>query len=180
MKIVWVTPDNVQSYMLQAACEKGVSAIQLRCKKRRWTELAAIAHEARAITNAYGVQLWINSYADLATAVKAEGLHLPEACPSPSNWKGATTRSVHSLEAARTGEKQGCEALFFGPIFHTPSKVQYGPPQGLPALKRLVQCIHVPIVAIGGVHRNNAASCIQCGASGVAMQRAIMLEVERK
>ena len=82
---------------------------------------------------------------------------------------GAPQRTA--LEGARAAEADGADYVFFGPVFATPSKLVYGPPQGIEALARVCHALHVPVVAIGGITPENAAACIASGARGIAAIR---------
>jgi thiamine-phosphate pyrophosphorylase len=66
----------------------------------------------------------------------------------------------------------------FGPVFTTPSKAAYGPPQGLQQLANIVQAIDLPVIAIGGINVTNLPSVLQEGAHGVAMIRAVLEAAE--
>jgi thiamine-phosphate pyrophosphorylase len=76
--------------------------------------------------------------------------------------------SCHSLESAQHAAADGADYIFLGPIFATPSKAAYGAPQGLDRLKRVCDSLSIPVLAIGGITRENAASCITAGAAGIA------------
>lgn len=55
-----------------------------------------------------------------------------------------------------------------GPIFSTPSKLQYGPPLGLPVLREVTAQLSIPIFALGGITVDRVALCRQNGAAGIA------------
>jgi thiamine-phosphate pyrophosphorylase len=75
------------------------------------------------------------------------------------------------LTAAARAAGDGADYIFFGPIFPTPSKVKFGPPQGLERLAEVCGAIKIPVLAIGGITLENAASCLAVGASGIAAIR---------
>jgi thiamine-phosphate pyrophosphorylase len=79
--------------------------------------------------------------------------------------------SCHSIEAAQAAEPDGANYIFFGPIFATPSKQRFGPPQGVERLAQICRAISVPVLAIGGITLENANSCIAAGATGIAAIR---------
>ncbi len=79
--------------------------------------------------------------------------------------------SVHSLEAARSAAGAGASYLIFGPVFATPSKAGFGPPQGAAALKDLCRAVSIPVLAIGGITLENAGECFAAGAQGIAAIR---------
>jgi thiamine-phosphate pyrophosphorylase len=79
--------------------------------------------------------------------------------------------SCHSIQEATRAEKDGASYVFFGPVFSTPSKERFGPPQGLQKLAEVCRALSVPVLAIGGVDTENAISCYHAGASGIAAIR---------
>src|SRR6266480_7110300 len=58
--------------------------------------------------------------------------------------------SIHSLPDALQAELEGADWLVFGPVYDTPSKRMYGPPQGLDKLARVAAAVRIPVIAIGG------------------------------
>jgi thiamine-phosphate pyrophosphorylase len=80
--------------------------------------------------------------------------------------------SCHSLEEAREAQSAKADYFFCGPVFETPSKLQFGAPQGLVKLAEVCRAVpNMKVVAIGGVNAENAASCIRAGAAGIAAIR---------
>jgi thiamine-phosphate pyrophosphorylase len=82
--------------------------------------------------------------------------------------------SVHSLAEAVDAEIKGAEWVVFGPVFDTPSKRRYGPPQGTAALERVARRLRVPVIAIGGVTPDRVSEVRGAGAAGVAVISAIL------
>jgi len=79
--------------------------------------------------------------------------------------------SCHSLESGLAAKRGGADYLFFGPVFATPSKQSFGPPQGLERLARICEGVRLPVLAIGGVTESNAELCFAAGAAGIAAIR---------
>jgi thiamine-phosphate diphosphorylase len=86
---------------------------------------------------------------------------------------GRLGASVHD-EAERTAALQaGADFLFFGPVWETPSKRGILPPAGIDALRRFVEEVAQPVLAIGGVETpEQVAAAHAAGAHGVAVLRA--------
>ncbi|MGH9783282.1 MAG: thiamine phosphate synthase, partial [Terriglobia bacterium] len=61
----------------------------------------------------------------------------------------------------------GATYVLLGPVFDTPSKPA-SRPLGIPRLQELCRHSPVPVFALGGVTRENAASCVRAGAAGIA------------
>ena len=158
----------------------GLRAVQLREKDLAARELFSMASALRESTRRHGARLFVNDRADVALGVGADGVQragtsLPvsalRAISPPGFLIGA---SVHSLAEARTAEPEGADFLVFGPVYDTPSKREYGPPQGLSALERVASAVRLPVFAVGGVTPSRVAEVIRVGASGVAVIAAIL------
>jgi thiamine-phosphate pyrophosphorylase len=80
-------------------------------------------------------------------------------------------RSCHHLEEIHAAEIAGADYVFFGPVFSTPSKERYGPPQGLQKLAEACRSTHLPVLAIGGITAENASESLRAGAAGIAAIR---------
>jgi len=165
---------------LETACRAGVRAVQLREKDLDGKTIYEMAARIRESTTAHGSKLFINDRVDIALALGADGVHCPEhgfpvldaaKLLGPSRTIGA---SVHSLDGARRAEDLGADFVTFGPVFATPSKTAYGPPQGLDALGGVAGSVGVPVFAIGGVTPERAAACLDHGAAGVALISSIL------
>jgi thiamine-phosphate pyrophosphorylase len=56
----------------------------------------------------------------------------------------------------------------FSPIFPVISKAGYGPALGIERLREAARSVAIPVLALGGITRENAAECMRAGAAGVA------------
>ncbi len=75
------------------------------------------------------------------------------------------------MGAALGAARAGADYIYFSPIFFTPSKSNYGPPQGLERLAIVGKAVPIPVLAIGGITAENAPDCFRAGAAGVAAIR---------
>jgi thiamine-phosphate diphosphorylase len=137
----------------------------------------------RASASANPAKIIVNDRLDVALASGAAGIHLGEESLSlppvnklvkarfPAESQFLIGASCHSVSAARLAEQQGAHYIFFGPVFATPSKLSFGPPQGLAALEEVSRALAIPVLAIGGISLENVSSCISAGASGIAAIR---------
>jgi thiamine-phosphate pyrophosphorylase len=135
----------------------GLRAVQVREKDLAVRDLLALAVSLREVTRRHGARLVINDRADVGLAVDADGVQrthasLPVAAlrriVAPPALVGA---SVHGEAEARQAVAEGADFLVFGPVHDTPSKRQYGKPQGLHALEQLAAAVDRPVIAIGGI-----------------------------
>jgi thiamine-phosphate pyrophosphorylase len=165
----------------RAAVAGGVDMVQLREKDLAGRALLALARELVDTVRAAGPRrrVIVNDRLDVALAAKAAGVHLPsdglpiEGARRCSGGRFLIGRSVHSLAEARQAAGEGADYLFFGPVFATPSKSAYGPPQGTDALRKIVAAVEPPVWAIGGINVATAGELRGIGIAGVAVISAI-------
>ncbi|MCL2761355.1 MAG: thiamine phosphate synthase [Desulfuromonadales bacterium] len=166
--------------VIEKALKAGVKAVQLREKDLNGRELFQLAYEIRQLTKEYGAKLFINERADIALAVNADGVQLGEnSIPVHEVRKIIGDKkligvSCHGEESALNAEKTGANFIVFGPVYDTPSKAPFGHPLGIEKLNSVAKRIVVPIIAIGGIKKNNIQEIVKNGASGVAMISAII------
>ena len=166
--------------VIAAAARGGLGAVQLREKDLSARDLHDLGASLQETLDHHRVPLLINDRIDVALALDAAGVHLAgHSLPTrsarrvlgPDKLLGVST---HSLDAARQAAEEGADFVVFGPVFATPSKLAYGPPQGLPRLAEVVRDVPVPVIAIGGITPANVPQVMQTGAHGVAMIRAVL------
>ncbi|HET9805221.1 MAG TPA: thiamine phosphate synthase [Candidatus Acidoferrum sp.] len=173
---------------ISAVAAAGVDWIQLREKDLGGRDCFHLASAAMQVVRqqALRTRIIVNDRVDVALAAGAGGVHLSENGFSVSDARRLVTRfaqdsgksldfligvSCHSLGAALGAARDGADYIYFSPIFHTPSKAFYGPPQGVDRLRQICKVVSIPVVAIGGITIENTASCYAAGAVGVAAIR---------
>ena len=170
----------------------GIDWVQLREKDLPAAELASLTRQCLNIAaklsgkRSGATRIMVNDRLDVAIAERAHGVHLGEKSLPVAEAKrlveSALRRhdvdesfllgvSCHSIEAATAAQRDGADYIFFGPVFSTPSKAAYGEPQGLTKLAEVCRALSIPVLAIGGITSENASSCLQAGASGLAAIR---------
>ena len=181
-------PDRVGALLarIEQAARAGLDWIQLREKDLEGRPLFDLAAKAMALCAAARnvetrARIVINDRLDVAWAARSAGVHLGETSLPVSEvarWRNQAGRadflvgaSCHSLEGAVQAAAAGADYIFFGPVFATPSKEAFGPPQGLQKLGQVCHAVSIPVLAIGGITPANAAACLQAGAAGIAAIR---------
>src|SRR5208282_6724891 len=177
---------------IKRAVQAGVDWIQLREKDLAAGAYAQLTRQALVLLqqpysgHPQFARLLVNDRLDVALAEHAGGVHLGENSLPVGEAKrllrlpsSAQTRptdflvgvSCHSLDSAISAAGSGADYIFFGPVFDTPSKAAFGPPQGLERLAAVCRSISIPVLAIGGITLENAPRCLDAGANGLAAIR---------
>ena len=161
------------------ACEGGADAIQLRDKKMEKDEYTKVAMSIRRITSLHDVLFFVNDHFDVALAAEADGVHLGQGDVGSADITKLKEKmlvgiSVGSVDEAVAAEKNGADYVGFGPIFSTRSKHDARAAVGTDELKRIRSSVMVPIVAIGGITKENAPDVITSGADGIAVISAVV------
>jgi thiamine-phosphate pyrophosphorylase len=161
--------------------EGGAAFIQLREKHLSPREFYGEAEEALRVARARGAKLIVNDRADIALALGADGVHLgqddmpPEAARALLGGGAVIGFSTHSVEQAIAAARLPVDYVAVGPVFATTSKENPDPVVGLEGLRRVRESVGgVPVVAIGGVTRENAPAALASGADSVAVISALL------
>jgi thiamine-phosphate pyrophosphorylase len=154
------------------AVEGGATVVQLRRKGATTDELV----EAGRGMGALGATFVVNDDVEAALRLGADGVHLGRTDEGAERALGAGLLlglSASTRREAAVAEHRGALYIGAGPIWATPSKPDADPPIGLDGLREICQSVGVPVVAIGGIDASNARSCIEAGATGVAVVRGV-------
>jgi thiamine-phosphate pyrophosphorylase len=168
--------------IVRAAIAGGVTCVQLREKH---ADTRAFIQEARALKELLvaleaSIPLLINDRLDVALAIGADGVHLGQSDMPLADARrllGDTMLigiSAESLEDAVRAEAEGADYIGISPVFTTSTKADIAPPLGLEGIRRIRAAVSLPLVAIGGIHQENAGAVIRAGADGVAVVSAIV------
>ena len=162
-------------HQVSAAVAGGIQLIQLREKNLTARVLFELTERVMEIVCGTATKVLVNDRADIAAGAGAEGVHLTvrslevnvvRKTFGPDLLIGVST---HSDIEARLARDAGADFVVFGPVFPTRSKKDYGPPLGIGKLSEVVhELAPFPVLAIGGVSKDNAGECLRAGASGVA------------
>ena len=156
----------------------GARVIQLRDKVQTKKALLPLAHRLKALCAEHNVLFIINDHLDIALDTGADGLHLgQDDLPVQVARKflplgrvlGCSANSVEEAGAAQSG---GADYIGVGPIYPTDTKD--AAVVGLDRLREIRKATSLPIVAIGGITKDNVAEVLAAGADSVAVISAIL------
>lgn len=168
--------------VLKEAIEGGISIFQFREKGEGALTGSAkftLAKELQTICRAYHIPFIVNDDIELALALDADGVHIgqedePVKTVREKMGDKILGVSVHSMDEAVTAIEQGANYFGIGPVFPTKTKADAKPSRGTILIEEVrAKGYDIPIVGIGGITAENAASVITAGADGVSVITAI-------
>jgi thiamine-phosphate pyrophosphorylase len=184
---LYLVTDSPERYGLgllasvEAAVAGGASVVQYRATTGTRRQLYETARALHDLLRPRGVPLIINDQVDLALAIDAEGVHIgqndlpAEVVRAIIGSKKLLGLSITTAAQLDTIPANTVDYLGIGPVFPTISKDDAAPALGLEQLARLTARTPLPVVAIGGISLENAASVFAAGVSGLAVISALSL-----
>ena len=165
--------------LTEQAIAGGADTIQFRHKQGSTREMIQIATEMKRLCAKKGVIFIVNDRIDIAIASGADGAHLGQddfPIPLARELLGDNRiigGSAATMEEAEKCLSAGADYVGFGPVYPTGSKDDAGPVSGIDTLRKIVETIPIPIIAIGGIDEENTPEIIQAGAHGIAVISAV-------
>ena len=165
--------------IVDAALDAGCRWISVREKDLATAERRRLARDVVRRGHAYGALITLHGDLAGAEAARADGVHLgqgqaPGAVRQILGKQTLIGASVHSWAEAERAQEDGADYVTVSPIFETESKPGYGPALGLEILGEFCSALRTPVVALGGLTPDNAAGCLQAGASAIAVMGEVM------
>lgn len=166
--------DQALCFFAEELISGGVTLLQYRNKTGNPRQMLDQAKELRRRLGS-SVKLIMNDRADLCLAANFDGVHVGQDDVSPEGarriiggelWLGVST---HNPEQVSEADLTSADYIAIGPIFATRSKKNPDPVVGLEGVRRARELTRKPLVAIGGITRQNCRSVIDAGADSVAV-----------
>ena len=178
----WISRSSSGRYTLEQQVEEailgGATVIQLREKDLDNSSFTELATRVAGITRSYGIPLIINDNLDVAVACLADGLHIGQSDGDPGNIRARLPKdmilgvSASSPEEALAARDAGADYIGTGAVFPTGSKNDANH-IGIDGLRAVCDAIDLPVVAIGGITRENASLLAGTGIAGIAVISAL-------
>jgi len=159
--------------------------MQYRNKGASAREMLDTSRSLASLLSPLGTSFVVNDRPDVAVLAGADGVHvgqddLPaEQARSLVGPKKCVGVSTHNLEQFREAAATSADYIAVGPIFTTVSKANPDPVVGTELIRRVRGLTDTPIVAIGGITMETAASVIEAGADSVAVIGDILRASDR-
>lgn len=170
---------------VDAAIRGGVTFLQLREKELPFDEFLKQAREIKKITDRAGIPFIINDELDVARACDADGIHVGQGDMPAGEVRRLIGEdkilgvSVLTVEQAILAENEGADYLGVGAVFTTSTKLDANT-VSIDTLKAICKAVSIPVVAIGGIGRNNVLELTGSGISGIAVVSAIFAQCDIK
>ena len=170
---------------IQLALEGGCRWIQLRMKDATDDEVRPIAVEAQKLCRAYGAKFIIDDRVALVRELGADGVHLGKndmpirearRLLGPGFIIGGT---ANTFEDAKAHYEASADYIGCGPFRFTTTKQKLAPVLGLDGYRHIIQQmraanITIPVVAIGGITKDDIPAILQTGITGIALSGTVL------
>ena len=165
--------------VLRQLLDGGAKVVQLRAKTMAPRDFLHFARSVRSLTRSNHCRLIINDRADIALACDADGVHLgQEDLPLHAARKIMGQKligiSTHDVDQAKEAECGGADYIGFGPMFGTTTKETGFSARGVEMLRQIRSAVKLPIVAIGGIKKENVQEVWSAGADSAAIISDLM------
>ena len=163
---------------VEEALKGGVTCVQLREKNLSDEEFLQEAVKIKALCQRYNVPLFINDNVFVALKCGADGVHVGQDDMAVSEVRSVVGEnmmigvSAHSVEEALEAVKNGADCLGVGAMFATSTKADANV-LSWQTLHDICHAVDIPVVAIGGLNKDNIPSLAGSGVDGVALVSAI-------
>lgn len=166
--------DSTLTEQVEKALKGGITMLQLREKNMPYEQVRQTAIELKTLCRKYSIPFIINDYVELAKEIGADGVHVGQSDTSVSRARallgenaiiGATAKTV---EQALEAQAQGADYLGSGAVFGSGTKLDAKPMEHA-LLQSICEAVSIPVVAIGGITRENVSALKGRGMSGIAV-----------
>ncbi len=163
---------------VEAALKNGVTCVQLREKELDQEAFLEEAVEMASLCRRYGVPFIVNDNVEIALDCHADGIHVGQEDMDASRVRSLAGEkmiigvSAHTVEEALEAERMGADYLGVGAMFSTSTKTD-ADTLSFETLKAICAAVKIPVVAIGGITKNNVMQLAGSGVDGIAVVSAI-------
>lgn len=161
------------------AAQAGVTCVQLRAPNWRTQALVDCGLKLKRVLSPYGVPLIVNNDVKAAEIIGASGVHVGQSDMNPRKARALLGKdaviglSITRYEEIGTLDPTVVDYAGVGPVYATSTKKDAAPAMGPDVLRRIIENLSVPVVAIGGIGVAQAPEMRCAGARGIAVVSAI-------
>lgn len=176
----WLGQNSLSS-QVEETLKVGATFIQLREKSMPLDEFISEGKKIKEIAKGYNVPFVINDNIDVAIACDADGVHIGQSDMSARDVRKLIGKdkilgvSAQTVEQAIKAERDGADYIGVGAVFNTSTKKDANT-VSMDTLKEICRSVKIPVVAIGGINKDNILELTGSGVHGVAVISAIFAE----
>lgn len=180
----WLNGETLYS-QVEKTLEGGTTFVQLREKDLDEAHFLEEAKEIKGLCEKYHVPFVINDNVEIALAMDADGVHVGQSDMEAGDVRAKLGPdkiigvSAQTVEQARLAEERGADYLGVGAVFHTDSKADAADVSH-ETLKAICDAVNIPVIAIGGISRENVSELAGTGICGIAVISAIFAQKDIK
>lgn len=177
---LWLGGNSLAA-QVEEAIKAGVTFVQLREKELDFESFVSIANEIKAVTDKYHIPFVINDNVEVAVACGADGVHVGQSDMAACDVRKLIGEnkilgvSAQTVEQALFAEQNGADYLGVGAVFSTSTKAD-ADDVSFETLKAICEAVKIPVVAIGGISRENVLKLKGSGIDGIAVVSAIFAQ----
>lgn len=166
---------------VEDALKGGATFIQLREKKLDKEDFLKEAIEIQSLCRQYHVPFVINDDVEIALKIDADGVHVGQSDMEAGDVRAKLGPdkiigvSAQTVEQAVLAEQRGADYLGVGAVFPTGSKDD-ADDVSHDTLQAICEAVHIPVIAIGGISKNNVLQLKGRGICGIAVISAIFAQ----
>ena len=171
--------------VVKESLDGGVTFLQLREKTLDEAHFLEEAKELQKLCKEYKVPFIINDNVDIAVAMDADGVHVGQSDMEAGDVRAKLGPdkiigvSAQTVEQALLAQERGADYLGVGAVFHTDSKADAADISH-ETLKAITEAVDIPVIAIGGISKENVSELSGTGICGIAVISAIFAEKDIK
>lgn len=170
--------EQTLAEQVREALDGGATFVQLREKNLEEREFLKEAQEIQKICREYQVPFVINDNVKIAQEIDADGVHVGQSDMEAGDVRERLGKdkiigvSAQTVEQAVLAEQRGADYLGVGAVFPTGSKAD-AVEVSRETLKEICEAVKIPVIAIGGITKENVEELKGTGICGVAVISAI-------
>ena len=180
----WLNAETLYS-QVEKALEGGATFVQLREKHLDPDAFLQEAKEIKDLCAKYQVPFVLDDDVELALEVGADGVHVGQSDMEAGDVRAKLGEdkivgvSAQTVEQALLAQERGADYLGVGAVFPTSSKDD-AVEVDHEMVKAICEAVDIPVIAIGGITKDNVQELSGCGLCGIAVISAIFAKPDIK
>lgn len=180
----WLNGETLYS-QVEKTLEGGTTFVQLREKELDEEHFLEEAKKIKKLCAKYNVPFVINDNVEIALEMDADGVHVGQSDMEAGDVRAKLGPdkiigvSAQTVEQALLAQERGADYLGVGAVFHTASKADAADVDH-ETLKAICEAVDIPVIAIGGISKDNVGELAGSGICGIAVISAIFAEKDIK